>query len=155
MKKDIAFSLSIQREIEKHRLNVESEVNKSMNELGIRTLLHQSGIQKEKGFPTVTLLFALIVLPVSASSWLSFNLSGLESGRFSCCQASFSPPILSRMSSSICLTYLKIRSSTPRRRGVRNFSNNGKREEESRCLNFSSFVRKIEEYSILESMEDG
>jgi len=41
MKKDIAFSLSIQREIERRRLNVESEVNKSMNELGIRTLLHQ------------------------------------------------------------------------------------------------------------------
>jgi hypothetical protein len=35
MKKNIAFSLSIQKEIEKSRLNVESEVNKSMNELGI------------------------------------------------------------------------------------------------------------------------
>ena len=77
MKKDIPFSLSIQREIEKHRLNVESEVNKSMNELGIRTLLHQSGIQKEKGFPTVTLLFALIVLPVIKQS-----LTALWSGKF-------------------------------------------------------------------------
>lgn len=58
MKKNIAFSLFIQREIEKHPFNVESEVNKSMNELGIRTLLHRSGIEKEKGFPTITLLFA-------------------------------------------------------------------------------------------------
>jgi hypothetical protein len=77
MKKDIAFSLSIQREIEKRHLNVESEVNKSMNELGIRTLLHQSGIQKEKGFSTTTLLFALIILPLIRQS-----LSALWSGQF-------------------------------------------------------------------------
>jgi hypothetical protein len=77
VKKDIAFSLSIQREIEKRHLNMESEVNKSMNELGIRTLLHQSGIHKEKGFSTVTLLFALIVLPVIKQS-----LSALWSGKF-------------------------------------------------------------------------
>ena len=52
MKKDISFSLSTQREIENHDLNVESEVNKAFNELGIRTLLHQAGIRKEKGFVT-------------------------------------------------------------------------------------------------------
>ena len=77
MKKNIAFSLSIQKEIEKRRLNVESEVNKSMNELGIRTLLHQSGIHKEKGYSTVALLFALIVLPVIKQS-----ISALWSGKF-------------------------------------------------------------------------
>ncbi len=77
MKKNIALSLSIQREIEKNRLNVESEVNKSMNELGIKTLLHQSGIRKEKGYSTVTLLFALIVLPVIKQS-----ISALWSGKF-------------------------------------------------------------------------
>jgi hypothetical protein len=33
MKKNIVFSLSIQKEIEKRRLNMESEVNKSMNKL--------------------------------------------------------------------------------------------------------------------------
>lgn len=77
MKKNIACSLSIQREIEKRRLNMESEINKSMNELGIRTLMHQSGIHKEKGFSTVTLLFALIVLPVIKQS-----LSALWSGQF-------------------------------------------------------------------------
>ena len=49
MKKNIAYSLSIQKEIAKHRLNMESEVNKSMNEVGIKTLLRQSGIHKEKG----------------------------------------------------------------------------------------------------------
>jgi hypothetical protein len=77
MKKNIAFSLSVQREIERHRLNVESEVDKSMKELGIRTLLHRSGIQKEKGYSTTTLLFALIVLPVIKQS-----LSALWSGNF-------------------------------------------------------------------------
>jgi len=77
MKKNIALSLSIQREIEKNRLNVESEVNKSMNELGIKTLLHQSGIHKEKGYLPVTLLFALIVLPVIKQS-----ISAMWSGKF-------------------------------------------------------------------------
>ncbi len=77
MKKNIVFSLSLQKEIEKRQLNMESEVNKSMSELGIRTLLHQSGIQKEKGYSTVTLLFALIVLPVIRQS-----LSALWSGQF-------------------------------------------------------------------------
>ncbi len=77
MKKNIAFSLSLQTEIEKRRLNVESEVNKSMNELGIRSLLHQSGIQKEKGVSTVSLLFALLVLPIIKQS-----LRAMWSGEF-------------------------------------------------------------------------
>lgn len=77
MKKNIAFSLSLQREIEKHHLNPESEINKSMNELRVRTLLHQAGIMKEKGHPTVTMLFALIILPVIKQS-----LTALLSGRF-------------------------------------------------------------------------
>jgi len=67
------------------------------------------------------------ILPVSISNWLSFNLSGLESGRFSCCRASSFPPILTRMSSSIYLTYLKIRSPAPLWRSVRKFS------QEDRC----------------------
>jgi len=39
-----------------------------MKELGIRTLLHQSGIQKEKDYATITLLFALPALPVIRQS---------------------------------------------------------------------------------------
>ncbi len=77
MKRDISFSLSIQREIETHGLNVESEVNKSFNELGIRTLLHQAGIRKEKGFPPVTLLFVMVVLPL-----IKHSLCSLWSGQF-------------------------------------------------------------------------
>jgi hypothetical protein len=77
VKKNIVYSLSLQKEIERHRLNMESEINKSMNEVGIRTLLRQSGIHKEKGYATVTLLFALLVLPVIKQS-----LSALWSGKF-------------------------------------------------------------------------
>ncbi|MGV8075263.1 MAG: transposase [Syntrophobacteraceae bacterium] len=77
MKKNIAFSLSVQKEIENRRLNIESEINKSMNELGIRTLLHRSGIQKEKGYSTVTPLFALLVLPV-----IKHSIVALWSGKF-------------------------------------------------------------------------
>jgi len=77
VKKHISFSLSIQREIERHGLNVESEVNNSFKELGIRTLLHQAGIRKEKGFPPVTLLFVMIVLPL-----IKHSLCSLWSGQF-------------------------------------------------------------------------
>jgi len=77
VKKGISFSLSIQREIESHGLNVESEVNKSFNELGIRMLLHQAGIRKEKGFPPVTLLFVMVVLPL-----IKHSLCSLWSGQF-------------------------------------------------------------------------
>jgi hypothetical protein len=60
-KKNIVLSLSIQKEIDERRLNMESEVNTSMNELRIRTLLHQSGIQKNMGYSTATLLLAVSV----------------------------------------------------------------------------------------------
>jgi len=63
MQKNTSLSLSIQREIEKHRLNVESEIDKSMDKLGFRTLLNRSGIHKEKGYAPISLLFVLILLP--------------------------------------------------------------------------------------------
>ena len=69
-------SLSIQKEIEKHQLNLESEIDKSINELGIKTLLQQSGITKHKGFPTLQLLFALILLP-----FLKISLASLWAGK--------------------------------------------------------------------------
>ena len=63
MQQNIPLSLSIQREIEKHRLNMESEIDKSMNQLGFRTILNQSGIRKEKGYAPISLLFVLMLLP--------------------------------------------------------------------------------------------
>ena len=63
MQKNTPLSLSIQREIEKHRLHVESEIDKSMGQLGLGTLLNRSGIRKEKGCAPGAVLFALMVLP--------------------------------------------------------------------------------------------
>ena len=63
MQKHTPLSLSIQREIEKHRLNMESEIDKSMGKLGFRTLLDRSGIRKQKGYAPISLLFVLAVLP--------------------------------------------------------------------------------------------
>ena len=45
MQEHTPMSLSIQREIEKHRLNIESEIDNSMGKLGFRTLLDRSGIR--------------------------------------------------------------------------------------------------------------
>ena len=47
MQKNIPLSLSIQREIEKHRLNMESEIDKSMDKLGFLTILDRSIIRTE------------------------------------------------------------------------------------------------------------
>jgi hypothetical protein len=63
MHKNTRLSLSVQREIQKHRLNLESEIDKSMVRLGFRTLLSQAGIRKEKGFAPVNVLLVLILLP--------------------------------------------------------------------------------------------
>lgn len=76
MKNYTPSSLSIQKEITKHHLNLESEIDKSINELGIKTLLCQSGIRKHKGFPTVNLVFALILLP-----FLKISLTSLWVGK--------------------------------------------------------------------------
>jgi hypothetical protein len=63
VQKHAPLSLSIQREIEKHRLNIESEIDNSMGKLGFRTLLDRSGIRKEKGYTPISFLFVLMVLP--------------------------------------------------------------------------------------------
>lgn len=63
MHKNTPLSPSIQREIEKHRLNMESDIDKSMVKLGFRTLLSQAGICKEKGIAPVSILFVLVLLP--------------------------------------------------------------------------------------------
>jgi hypothetical protein len=48
-----------------------------MNDLGIRTLLHRAGIEKSKGYPTITLLYVLVLLPIIKQS-----LSAVWSGKF-------------------------------------------------------------------------
>jgi hypothetical protein len=63
MPKHTPLSLSIQREIKKHRLNFESDIDKSMGKLGFRNLLNRSGIRKQKGHAPIRVLLVLILLP--------------------------------------------------------------------------------------------
>lgn len=77
MRNNTSFLLSIQREIKKRRLNLESEMNKSINDLGVKTLLHRAGIEKSKGYPPIALLYVLILLPIVKES-----LSALWSRKF-------------------------------------------------------------------------
>ena len=76
MKNYTPSSLSIQKEIIKHQLNLDSEIDKSIKELGVKTLLQKSGITKRKGFPALQLLFALILLP-----FFKISLASLWAGR--------------------------------------------------------------------------
>jgi len=58
-----SFSLSIQKEMEKRNLSMDSELNKAFKELRIKSLLRRSGITKHKGYPTITLLYLVVLLP--------------------------------------------------------------------------------------------
>ena len=77
MKDHTLMSLSIQKEIKKQRLVIESEVNSSLNELNMRTLLYRSNIRKEKGYSPVSLLFVMLLLPLS-----KINLTSLWTSDF-------------------------------------------------------------------------
>ena len=58
-----SFSLSLQKEMDKRNLSMDSEFNKAFKELKIKALLHRSGIKKHKGYPTITLLYLVVLLP--------------------------------------------------------------------------------------------
>lgn len=70
------FSLSLQKQIEKRNFSMETETNKALNELNIRSLLHQSNIRKQKGYATISLFYLLILLP-----FLKQRLSWFWSGK--------------------------------------------------------------------------
>jgi IS4 transposase len=63
MKHSKAFSLSLQRELEKRQLAMDSEIHKAFNELRIKSLLHLSNIRKKRGYLTITLLYVVLLLP--------------------------------------------------------------------------------------------
>jgi hypothetical protein len=77
MIKNTPTSLSIQKEIEKRHMVLESEIDKSFDELSFRTMLHRAGISKEKGWSPVSLLFALVIVPL-----LKESVMGLWSGKY-------------------------------------------------------------------------
>ena len=58
-----SFSLSMQKEMEKRDLSMDSEINKAFKELKIKSMLRRSGISKNKGYQTLTLLYLIVLLP--------------------------------------------------------------------------------------------
>jgi len=75
MKHSKLHSLSLQKELEKRNISMDSEIKKSFSELGIKSLLHRSKIIKQKGYITLTLLYITILLPFIqkhlSSLWMS------------------------------------------------------------------------------------
>ena len=63
MNNNTTFSLSLQKQIEERKLNLDSEIDTAFNALGIKTLLHRCNIMKRKGYETFTLLYLFILLP--------------------------------------------------------------------------------------------
>ncbi len=57
------FSLSLQKQINQQHIFFDSEINNAFNELNFKTMLHRSGIFKEKGYATNTVLFLIVLLP--------------------------------------------------------------------------------------------
>ena len=63
MNSDSTFSLSLQKQIEKHDMLIDSEINRAFNELKFKSLLNRSGITKTRGYATVSLLLLYVLLP--------------------------------------------------------------------------------------------
>ena len=57
------FSLSLQKQIENQKISIDTEVNRAFQELRFRSLLRCSGITKQKGYPTISLMFLFVLLP--------------------------------------------------------------------------------------------
>ena len=63
MSYDKPLSLSLQKEIEKRNLSLDSEIHTALQTLRIKSLLCRSNIMKRNGYTTVTLLYWLLLLP--------------------------------------------------------------------------------------------
>ena len=57
------FSLSIQKQIDNECIVSDSELNRTFKELRFNSLIRKSNIIKKRGYETLTLLFAFIMLP--------------------------------------------------------------------------------------------
>ena len=58
-----SFSLSLQKEMGKRNLSMDCEINKTFKELKVKSLLRRSGIMKQKGYQSISLLYLLVLLP--------------------------------------------------------------------------------------------
>ena len=85
MKLNNTFSLSLQKQISKQKIAIDSEINKAFKELKLGSLLNRSGIRKAKGYKTITLLFLIVLLPFLKRTltdiWSSEYLSNSTNAR--------------------------------------------------------------------------
>ena len=63
MNSNNTFSLSLQKQIQNQPVSIDTEVNRAFGELKFRSLLKRSGITKQKGYATISLLFLFVLLP--------------------------------------------------------------------------------------------
>jgi hypothetical protein len=63
MNSNSTFSLSLQKQIQNQTISVDTEINRAFQELEFRSLLRRSGITKNKGYATISLMFLFVLLP--------------------------------------------------------------------------------------------
>jgi hypothetical protein len=63
MNSNSTFSLSLQKQIENQTISIDTEINRALHELKFRSLLKRSGITKNKGYTTISLIFLFVLLP--------------------------------------------------------------------------------------------
>ena len=63
MNSNNTFSLSLQKQIQNQSVSIDTEINRAFRELKFRSLLKRSGITKNKGYATISLMFLFVLLP--------------------------------------------------------------------------------------------
>ena len=63
MNSNNTFSLSLQKQIQNQSISIDTEINHAFKELKFRSILKRSGITKNKGYATISLMFLFVLLP--------------------------------------------------------------------------------------------
>ena len=63
MHSNSTFSLSLQKQIQKQPVAIDSEISRAFQELNFRSLMSRSGISKQRGYATISLMFLIALLP--------------------------------------------------------------------------------------------
>ncbi len=58
-----SFSLSLQKQIQNQSVSIDTELNRAFGELKFRSLLKRSGITKNRGYATISMMFLFVLLP--------------------------------------------------------------------------------------------
>lgn len=81
MTSNSTFSLSMQKQIQKSHITFDSEINRAFNELKFKSLLSRSGIVKQKGYSTVSILLLIVLLPFLKRTLSDFrNTNYIQNG---------------------------------------------------------------------------